>query len=162
MEEVFVLVEKKKSVVRKLMCVLGVLATLIFSYLFLTVHLNGFIAFMIGLVTYFLITNYFEYEYSYWDDVIRITKIINKSRRRELKQFPMDDVVMIAATHSSDVLAYEKNTNLVKKDYSSGSKNASLYTIVVKGKKGLEVIYFEPDDKFINALSSKNIQKVKK
>lgn len=163
MYEVFVLVEKKRSVLMQFLTVfclvltlLSVLATILLIPLFMT------FALLFGVLTWFFKTRCAEYEYSYFDGEVRFAKILNKSRRKRIGIYSMDEVLMIAPSGDRSVYNYEKNSNLEVKNLTSGNKDAKVYIMVAKGASGQELIKFEPDEKFLDAVCVKYAQKVKK
>lgn len=163
MFEVYVLVEKKKSlfitffaVFSFVMGVLSAIATMIGLYFFVPTAVFGII------LGYFFHTRNYEYEYSFFDDDVRFAKIINKSSRKRLPGYKMADVIAIAPTGDPSVAQYENDSKAKIRRLNSGFKNARVFVMVAKGEKGLELVYFEPDDKYLDAVCAKNGFKVKR
>lgn len=159
--EVYVLVPKKRNILLHVcglaLLITGVLAlilTAIGVFVFLPVAVVGI------LLGYFLRTRNYEYEYSYFDGDLRFAKIINKSRRKNLKGYKMEDVLTIAPIEDRSVYQYLNNSSNKLRDYTSGKTNAKVYAMVVKVPEGIEVIKYEPDDKYLDAICVKYRQKV--
>ena len=159
--EVYVLVPKKKNILLHacglalmITGVLAVILTAIGFFVFLPVAVVGV------LLGVFLRTRNYEYEYSYFDGDVRFAKIINKSKRKNLKGYGMDDIITIAPIADRSVYQYLNNSRLTKKDYTSGNEGANIYVMVAKVSEGIDVIKFEPDEKYLDAVCMKYRQKV--
>lgn len=159
--EVYVLVERKRPILLKI-CGLALLVTGGISLLFTAVGLFVFLPVaVVGiLLGAFLHTRNYEYEYSYFDGDIRFAKIINKSRRKNLKGYAMNEVITIAPIGDRSVHQYLNNSDIKKKDYTSKKADRNIYVMVVKVAGGIDVIKFEPDDKYLDAVCIKYRQKV--
>ena len=99
MFEVYVLVEKKKSVFLTffsvfsyVMAVLSAIFVMIGLYFFVPTAVFGFI------LGWFFQTRNYEFEYSYFDGDVRFAKIINKANRKKLPGYKMSEVLAIAPT----------------------------------------------------------------
>jgi len=163
MFEVYVLVEKRKpavftffAVFSIVMAILSVMALVLGIYFFLPTAVFGF------LLGYFFHTRNYEYEYSFFDDDVRFAKIINKARRKKLPGYKMSEVIMIAPTGDRSVYNYENDSKAKIRRLNSGFPNAKVYVMVAKGEKGTELVYFEPDEKYLDAVCVKNGHKVKR
>lgn len=163
MYEVYVLVAKKKSIILNLvaclflvlaiatalmMCRFGIYTMIIVSLLCLT----GWFFFQFRMNA--------EYEYSYFDGEVRFAKIMNKSRRRKLKTYVMDDVVVIAPAGDQRVSQYESRNDIKVKNYTSHKAGEPYYVMVAKNQDMQELIKFEPDEKFLEAVCVKYASRV--
>ena len=159
--EVFVLVAKKKNIILQffstLLLVAGVV-TVVLSFLGLYMFIP--FAIMEVAIGYMLSKRYIEYEYSYFDGDIRFAKIINKSKRKALKGYSMEDVQIIAPIEDRSVYQYLHNSSNKIKDYTSGNADAKVYVLVAKVPEGLEVVKYEPDEKYLDSVCVKYRQKV--
>lgn len=163
MYEVYVLVEKKKSLALKIflgLCyiisILSVIFTIIGGYLFVLVAL------VCLLITWFLQTRNYEFEYSYFDGDIRFAKIINKANRKKLPGYNMSEVVMIAPAGDASVERYEKNPNARVRKLQSGFPDREVFVMVTNEGPELELVYFEPDQKYLDAVCVKYGYKVRR
>ena len=158
--EVFVLVAKKKNIILQffstLLLVAGVV-TVVLSFLGLYMFLP--FAIMEVAIGYMLSKRYIEYEYSYFDGDIRFAKIINKSKRKALKGYSMEDVQIIAPIEDRSVQNYLNDNTVKVRDMRSGKKNAKVYAMVVR-EEGTQLVKFEPDEQYLNAICIKYRQKV--
>ncbi len=161
MFEVFVLIEKKKSMLIKVLAVLFLVIT-VGTVLMIPVGgtLFYFAALVCGGMTYFLYTRNYEYEYSYFDGDVRFAKIINRNSRKQLQCYTMEEVITIAPIEDRSVHNYLQGEKAKVKDLSSGYDNVKVYALVVNTEKGIEVIKFEPDEKYLDAVCVKYTQKV--
>ena len=101
-----------------------------------------------------------EYEYSYFDGDFHFAKIISKQKRKELTGYDIDNIIIIAPKDDRSVYQYENNPQVKKRDLTSGRKGAKVYVIVAKVGEGLQLTYFEPDEKYLDAVCIKYRQKV--
>jgi len=161
MLEVYVLVEKKKTLVMKILTILCFVIGAYFMY-----------ATLVGLIIYFAIAVPFlalgwflkgrnlEYEYSYFDGDFRFAKIISKQKRKELIGYDIENIVVIAPKGDRSLYQYENNAQVKTRDLSSGSKDAKVYGMVAKTEEGYHMTWFEPDEKYLDAVCIKYRQKV--
>lgn len=158
--EVYVLVERNKNIVFKILQVLLLVASGISALLGMFAIIFLPIALIAGGLGFFILTRNYEFEYSYFDGEVRFAKIINKSSRKNLKSYSMDDVYTIAPSGDRSVYHYENEEKLKTHDYTSKNKDEKVYVMIVKGKEGLEMVKFEPDEKYLDAICIKYRQKV--
>lgn len=161
MLEVYVLVEKKKTLWMKFLTILCFVIGAYFMY-----------ATLVGLIIYFAIAVPFlalgwflkgrnlEYEYSYFDGDFRFAKIISKQKRKELIGYDIENIVVIAPKGDRSLYQYENNAQVKTRDLSSGSKDAKVYGMVAKTEEGYHMTWFEPDEKYLDAVCIKYRQKV--
>ena len=162
--EVYVLVEKKKGLGIKISFIISLMITFIGI---IGTFAGGFvvafaIAIIFGFITWILSKNCVEYEYSYFDGEIKLVKIKNKSRRKKIGSYSMEEVTMIAPPMDRSVYGQVNNPNIKVKDLTSQEKDAQIYVMIAKGEQGPEVIKFEPDEQFLDAIARKYVMKVKK
>ena len=161
MTEVYVLVERKKSTLMRVVTA-AVLAIGILFALFSMIaplFLSG--ALILLVVWYFfLFRSSKEYEYSFFDGELRFAKIMNKSRRKRLRVFTMDEVIQIAPAGDRSIYKHEQDNTVKKIDYTSGNKDVPYYNLIMKNEDGINMISYEPDDKYLDAICVKYGQKV--
>ena len=161
--EKFMLVEKKKNFASKalpgaaiLLAVVMLLLTVIGGSIFIVFAcILGFLAFVIA-------RRFIEFEYAYFDGEVRLAKIINKSTRKKIAFYHMDEVVIIAPAGDRSVYNYENDSKCKVRDLTSGDPEAKVYTMVAKGEKGMELVKFEPDEEILGEICKKYAQKVKR
>ena len=159
--EVFVLVEKKKSIIAMIgswLCLCLAIVMLLFACA-ASPLIIGVAVF--GALWYFLqFRSNIEYEYSYFDGEIRFAKIMNKSRRKNLKSFTIGDVVQIAPSGDRSVYSYENDRMVKVVDYTSHKSEVPYYDMVINSE-GVTYLYkLELDDKYLDAVCMKNASKV--
>lgn len=162
MLEVYVFVEKKKSLFMKILTVLLFLIGLYFMYATLV---GLFIFFAVAVpflaIAWYLHTKQVEFEYSYFDGDFRFAKVFNKQKRKDLRGYDIEDVIIIAPEGDRSLHNYEKNPQVKTRDLSSGYKNeGKVYCLVAKTEERYEMTKFEPDDKYLDAVCMKYRQKV--
>lgn len=162
--EVYMLVGQKHSKIWKILSyIMLALAFVCFLLGAMRVYI-----FFVGTVLFLIMWYYWgigmnvEYEYSYFDDEIRFSKITNKSRRKNLKSYDMSRIITIAPTGDRSVYRYENDKSVKVKDYTSGLENENSYDIVVKDDKGETLLLVELDERFLNEVEKKHRDKVKR
>ena len=161
MMEVYVLVEKKANILLQTLKIV-LLAIGVISMVLTIMGLGIFLIFMTVsmLGAYFLHTRKYEYEYSYFDGDVRFAKIINKSSRKCLAGYTMEEVHNIAPINDRSVYKYVNDAKIKVRNLTSGNQDAKVYVMVAKGSGGLELVKFEPDEKYLDAVCIKYGQKV--
>lgn len=161
MTEVYVLVERKKSTLMKILTAVVLVIGILFALFSLIAPLFLSGALILLVVWYFfLFRNSKEFEYSFFDGELRFAKIMNKSRRKRLRVFTMDDVIQIAPAGDRSIYKYEQDNTVKKIDYTSGNKDVPHYNLIMKNEDGINMISYEPDDKYLDAICVKYGQKV--
>ena len=162
MLEVYVFVDKKKSLAMKILTAFLFLAGAYFMYA--TIHgllLYFAIAIPLLAIAWYLHTKQVEFEYSYFDGEFRFAKIFNKQKRKDLRGYNVEDVIVIAPEGDRSLHNYEKNPQVKMRDLSSGYKNeGKVYCLVAKTEERYEMTKFEPDEKYLDAVCIKYRQKV--
>lgn len=161
MYEVYVLVARKRQIkdvlLASLFLALGVVSLLLACAFPAAI---GFSIIFIALWVFLQFYSNKEFEYSFFDGELRFAKVMNKSRRKSLKTFTMNDVLQIAPAGDRSVYRYETDTNVKVIDYTSGIKDVPYYEMVFKNNDQLFMIKFEPDEKYLDAICVKYSQKV--
>lgn len=101
-----------------------------------------------------------EYEYSYFDGEVRFAKVMNKSRRKGLGVYSMDEVIQIAPAGDRSVYKYESDKNVKVKNFTSNIPGNKHYDMIVNKDGVVTLIKFEPDEKYLDAVMVKYAQKV--
>ena len=161
MREIYVLVPVEKS---KLHAVAKIATLLLAVFFFLLTCLQPIwftVGFVFALLWYLLtFRSNKEYEYSYFDGEIRFAKIMNKSRRKGLGVYSMEEVVQIAPTGDRSVYRYETDKTVKVKNYTSNIPGNKTYDMIVNKDGAVSLIKFEPDEKYLDAVMVKYAQKV--
>lgn len=157
MGEKLVIVPKKRTIGKKvfdiglfvLTCVMLVLAMLV-PVIFALPAIIG------AALWYFLCFHSdIEFEYTYYDGEFRFAKIRGKSKRKNLGEVQMEDVITIAPKGDRSVYKYENDRSLVCKNLTSGSGDAKVYELICKGEKGMVRYEIEPDEEMLDAVMVK-------
>jgi hypothetical protein len=161
MYEVYVLVERSKSVATRLLTCFFFAVTVVFLLLGCMNPLVLLVAVIAGFLWYlFQFQSNKEFEYSYFDGDVRFAKVMNKSRRKSLGSYTMEEVLQIAPAGDRSMYKYENDASVKKVDYTSGNKGTPYYEMAVNDEKGMKLIMFEPDDAYLDAVCIKYAQKV--
>ena len=163
MFEVYVIVEKQKSIILKFFSVFCFVLAAYLAYL----ALWGLMLFMLGALLFAILgwllhTRNIEYEYSYFDGEFRFARITNKQRRKELPGYEAKNVLIIAPKGNRSLYQYENGQQIKVRDLSSGKPDAKLYGMVVNTQAGTHLVWFEPDEEYLDAVCIKYAQKVVK
>ena len=161
--EVYVLVTKQKSLLIKTTALaFFVIAAMSTLYVVLGYIVFFPMALLAWVIAFVLHTREVEYEYSYYDGELRFAQIINRRKRKELKSYQMEEVLYIAPIEHDSVRDYVQNKSNKVNDLTTGNLNASVYVAVVKGENGIELVTYEPDEKYIKEVCIKYGHKVKR
>ena len=74
----------------------------------------------------------------------------------------MEEVLCIAPIEHDSIRDYVQNKSNKVNDLTTGQLNANVYVAVVKGENGIELVTYEPDEKYIKEVCIKYGHKVKK
>ena len=158
--EVFVLVPRKKNIIFQFVSTLLLVTGVVLLVLSL---LGAVLLFSIAIPTlaigFFMNKRYSEYEYSYFDGDVRFAKIINKNKRKTLKGYNMEDVLILAPMDDRSMHQYQNNTEIKVRNLTSGNPNAKVYGMVVRSE-GTFLVKFEPDEAYLDAVCIKYRHKV--
>ncbi len=158
MNEKLVIVPRKVTGTKKVLnivlfvaaCILLLLATFVSPFLF---FIPAFLVVVIWVWQGFF--SNVEYEYTYFDGDLRLARISNKSRRKNLADVNMEDVIMIAPKGDRSVYKYENDKSMKYKDLTSGEASAKVYELIFKSIKGMYRYEFEPDEEMLDAIRIK-------
>jgi len=159
--EVYVLVDKKQSAFLK---VLGVICAITGVFAIVLAMLGEVVFWLVAALCfvgfYILTMCKYEYEYSYFDGEFRFARITNKNARKQFDSYLIEDVQVLAPIMDRSVHSYLQQSGMKKRDYTTGNADARVYALVAKGQKGMELIAFEPDDRYLDEVCIKYRQKV--
>ena len=153
-------VSRKNTASTLALKILMIAAIIVGAFLMMTGGILGFIGAVIIIVMVFLLPKLnVEYEYIFVDGQIDFDKITGKSRRKTIMRIDMEQVEIIAPKGSHALDAYA-NTNCVKMDFSSGSKDVKPY-IAIANKDGKKyMIAFEPNELMLAMIKQKSPRKI--
>ena len=146
------LVARKSSPIMKFLKILLIMLAVAFVFL----GLMGYFAALIlgigfGVGAYFASQQCtIEYEYLYLDKEISIDKIMGQSRRKRIATYEVDRMEILAPMNSYHLDDYRRR-EAKPKDYSSGivSQPDTRFAMYYEGN---ELIIFEPNETFVNAV----------
>lgn len=161
MLEVYVLTPVQKTTTKVFLSILSLVIAIVSLVLACYSPLMIFMTLIFGVLFYFItFRSNKEYESSYFDGEVRFAKIMNKSRRKRLAVYSMDEVSQIAPAGDRSVCRYETDNTVKVLDYTSQIKDQPYYEMVVQKEGNTYLIKFEPDDKYLDAVQVKYAQKV--
>ena len=118
MLEVYVLTPVHKTTTKVFLSILSLVITIVSLVLACYSPLMIFMTLIFGVLFYFItFRSNKEYECSYFDGEVRFAKIMNKSRRKRLVVYSMDEVSQIAPAGDRSVYRYETDNTVKVLDY---------------------------------------------
>lgn len=161
--EVYVLVSKEKSLfIKTTTLAFWVIAAMTTLYVVMGYIIFFPMAVLAWVIAIFLKTRNYEYEYSYYDGELRFARITNKKRRKELDGYMMEEVITIAPAEDISIYQYLNDKSAKLRDLTTGRQDAKVYVAVVKNANGMELVTYEPDEKYLNEVCIKYGHKVKR
>ena len=143
-----VIVHDEKDVKGKQLGVCLILATLLmllygarFQPLFLIL---GIIMIPVSFMT--LKNRYREYEYLLVSDELDIAVVKNKSRRKKLTSYTLNELQCMAPVHSHKLDGYHSNPQLKVCDFSSGNQEHDIYSMIFASQGMLQEVKVEPTE----------------
>ncbi len=158
MHEKLVIVPQQRTVFKKIMVLVWFLLTclnlffaiFVFPLFILPTMLFGFVWFWWNYRTDI------EFEYVYFDGDIRIARIKDKRRRKNIVWATMEEsVVAIAPKGDRSVYKYENDKSIPYRNIGSGIPGAKVYELIIKKEKGLIRYEFEPDQDMVEAIAAR-------
>ena len=113
-----------------------------------------------GLIAFLVVPNLdLEFEYLYVDRELSIDKIMNKQKRKKVKNIELAKMEFMCPLNSHELDSYRaKKTNML--DFSSKAPEAKAYVIVYRDQSKEELICFEPNEEMIAVIKSVYPRKV--
>ena len=96
-----------------------------------------------------------EYEYLYIDKELQIDRILGKMKRKRKETLDLNKIELLAPAGSKELERFQ-GRNYVKRDYSSGKRDAVVFVLVTDGK----IITFEPSMELVNTIKLTQPRKV--
>ena len=150
-----VLVERDRNtsyaalkVIMFVLCGICILASLVVSSVLF------FVGVALGIIGAFVVPHPdYEYEYLLLNKELSIDKIIDKSKRKKVAEYDLNNMEIMCPASSHELDSY-KNKNTPSKDFSSGRADSKPYVIVYHESKGDELVYIEPDDEMMKVIKT--------
>jgi type IV secretory pathway VirB3-like protein len=159
--EVYVLVQVRRSLGATLLGVVCLALAIVLLLLGCSSIIMVYLAVLLIAAYYFLAFRYrVEYEYSYFDREVRFAKIWNKSRRKSLGFYSMEDVAVIAPAGDPSVARYENDSRVKVRDYTSRTKGTPYYEMVIQQEGETLLFKLELDEPYLEAVEKQYRQKV--
>lgn len=158
MHENLVIVPQKRTMFKKIMVLVWFVLTCL-SLLFAIFVFPLFIipAIIFGIVWFqWNFRSDIEFEYVYFDGDIRIARIKDKRKRKNIVWAAMEEsVVIIAPKGDRSVYKYENDKSIPYRNIGSGAPDAKVYELIIKNDKGLVRYEFEPDQEMVDAIAAR-------
>lgn len=91
-----------------------------------------------------------EFEYTLLNNELSIDIILNKEKRKNLKEINLKDALLLTYASSSTLKNYQKAKIL---NFSSRQKNTTSYALVLRNREKEEIIILDLNDKLIQLIS---------
>ena len=129
----------------------GIIVAGILGIIVSFVLLQGLFFFAVAvilLIEYFVLLprRSIKIEYSYFDNILEISYIYNKEKKKTKHGIDMRNAEIIAPTDSEEIKAYHPQKEL---DFSSGEENRDTYSIMVRLGNQLTQVIVEPNEKML-------------
>lgn len=152
-----IVVNKKTDTLLKIMRVLTIVLAVCFvlgGFMFGALIIGLILAVACGVASYFLWLNcVVDFEYDYVEKELRIAKILQKQKRKELVSYPLDKIEILAPSSSWHLDPY-KGRQMETADYSSGYEDRLRYqyTLITDNKKILLELDGEEGDRLLTTI----------
>ena len=157
------LVQRKTPASAKILKVIMIVVTVfagLLGFTFMPLALVVFVGMII--LCYFKLSSFdLEFEYLYVNGELDVDKIMSKTKRKRVASIEMEKVEMIAPLKSHELDYYRNNKGIKIVDYSSGEEDHDIYAIILNGEKGMQMVYFEPNNIILNDMKRIAPRKVK-
>ena len=95
---------------------------------------------------------YIEYEYLYLDKTFSVDKITNKSKRKKIAEYSLENMEVLAPIGSHHLDSYDNRPGMKGLDFSSRQPDANLYIMIVKNGSTLYKLMIECNDDLYNQI----------
>ena len=152
-----IVVNKKTDTLLKIMRVLTIVLAVCFvigGFLIGAMIVGLILGVACGIAAYFVwLNNVVDYEYVYVEKELRIAKILQKEKRKELVSYPLDKIEILAPSRSWRLDPY-KGRQMETADYSSGYEDRMeyQYTLITDNKKILLELEGEDADRLLTTI----------
>lgn len=93
-----------------------------------------------------------EFEYLLVNQELDVDKIFAKSKRKKAAQFHLGEMELFAPLQSGRVARYNGDSRVKVRDYSSGSKGAGVYVMMIRKGNQLWKVLLEPDQQMLEGM----------
>lgn len=153
-------VKRKETATTFALRALMIIAVLAGIVLIIVGGIGSFIGIILVLGVFFFYPRLsVEYEYVFVDGQIDFDRITGNSKRKTMLRIDFEQVEIMAPINSHALDSY-KNAQLVKKDFSSLSKDSKPYAIIANSDGKKLMILFEPNEKMLNMIKQKSPRKI--
>ena len=90
-----------------------------------------------------------EYEYLYVNGELDIDAIYSKQKRKKMGSYDASELEILAPENSHELDSFRNRKDIKVHDYSSLEENAKTFGMAINGDKGMELIYFDPNEAII-------------
>lgn len=138
---------------------LGVLCGISLVFFFIP-YIGAFITAAVIILTIFVFRNYdYEYEYSFMSGELDVDKIIARSKRKRMNTFDFNRMELVAPKGSQEAMRLEHGQYKTF-DYTSNMPGAKVYVAYVMNNNEVVRVFFEPNDKMLDAIKYISPRKV--
>lgn len=147
------LVKKRTPGYSGLLTALLALGVLLSAGSILLFRLFGFIAFLLMYLTavYVHRLRRVEYEYLFAEGQFTVDVILNKSRRKKMAEYDLENIQIVAPVHSNKLQEFERKVKTIE-DFSSGNADAKRYAMICQKDGSCKKVLFEPDERMLRCI----------
>lgn len=103
-----------------------------------------------------------EIEYIFVTDELQVDTIFSGETRKKGPRMTMNDIEEVKPVNAQDIAQFKKTPGLVVEDFTSGSKDAKVYSVKYAKVDSYRILLFEPDEKLLNTMWRVRPSKVKR
>lgn len=144
-----------KEIGIKVLLIVAIIGAVFLSFIF-TLGIVIALALIIAAVILFQRLDV-EYEYSYYNGEMDIDIIYHKAKRKRVFSMHVNDMELLAPAGAAELREYQSMKGI---DYSSGNKDAKLYTMILSKSGQKTKIVFEPQQEIVEGFFLRAPRKV--
>ncbi len=95
-----------------------------------------------------------EYEYLLVNNELSIDVVYGKERRKHLVSYDVREAEIFAPIESDRVHNYLHNDKIIGKNFTSGTGEAKVYTLVINSNANMYKVFIEPNEKLFEGIRS--------
>lgn len=138
---------------------LGILCGISLVFFFIP-YVGAFITAAVIVFTVFKFRSYdYEYEYSFMSGELDVDKIIARSKRKRMNTFDFNRMELVAPKDSQEAMRLERGQYKTF-DYTSNMPDAKVYVAYVMNNNEVVRVFFEPNEKMLDAIKYISPRKV--
>lgn len=150
----------KDMAIRTFATAAAVLVSYAFMILIGLISIIFISAIIVGIYFVYINTSV-EYEYSIAGDRLTIDAIYGRKRRKNLFVYEVTKSEIIAPKDNAYVSGYDRNQEMKSYDFTSGNDSENIYIMITPYGASTCKVYFEPNQKIVDAIKTVAPSKIK-